>query len=48
MQTIINVCFEVLTVVVMKSCVFWDCCLLHTGFLLGFILSPQDGSNTFL
>jgi hypothetical protein len=38
--------YEVLTVVVMKSSIFWDCplkvtaCfLLHAGFLLGFYLT---------
>jgi hypothetical protein len=37
--------FEVLTAVVLKSCIFCDiapcvCCLLHADFLLGSLLGP--------
>jgi hypothetical protein len=48
----VNVGFEVLTAVVMKSTVFWDSTLLatcyHAGFLLGLFFNPEDGGDMVL
>jgi hypothetical protein len=59
-----DVGFEVLIEVVMKSSVLWDimlcnlakvtlwlcfaCSLLHAGFLLGLLFSPETGADNFL
>jgi hypothetical protein len=44
-----NIGFEVLTAVLMKSSIFWDIApIIHPGFLLGLFFDPDDIDDMFL